>query len=64
MDEQEYDEYDVDDTHAKSRERKLKHRSIDKLMRGNRSVFTIKDTKQKRDKRLWEKARDYKSSDE
>lgn len=46
----EYDEYD-DDLHAKARERKFERRSIDKMMRGNRSVFTIKETKNKRDRR-------------
>lgn len=52
---EEYEEYgydESDDTHAKSRDSKMKHRSIDKMMRGNRSVFTIKEARQKRDKHL------------
>jgi hypothetical protein len=44
------DEEFIDDLHSKARERKVKRRSIDKIMRGNRSVFTIKETKRKRDK--------------
>lgn len=54
-----YDDFEDDedeamevDLHAKSRDKKMKRRGIDKMMRGNRSVFTIKETKQRRDKRL------------
>lgn len=49
----EYEDYEQD-LHAKARDRKVSRRSIDKMMRGNRSVFTIKDAKQKRDKRIVE----------
>lgn len=53
---QQHDEYEdyEQDLHAKARDRKVSRRSIDKMMRGNRSVFTIKDAKQKRDKRIVE----------
>jgi hypothetical protein len=50
---EEYEDYEQD-AHAKARDRKVSRRSIDKMMRGNRSVFTIKEAKQRRDKRLVE----------
>lgn len=46
------DEPYINDSHAKAREKKLSRRGIDKMMRGNRSVFTIRDTRRKRDRRL------------
>jgi hypothetical protein len=41
-----------DDSHAAAREKKLSRRGIDKMMRGNRSVFTIRDTRRRRDRRM------------
>lgn len=51
FDDQDDDEEVMEDRHSRARERKVKRRSIDKMMRGNRSVFTIKEAKKSRDKR-------------
>lgn len=37
------------DRHAEQRERKADKRNRDKMMRGNRSVFTMQDAQRKRD---------------
>ena len=52
-----YEDYEneyEDDDHARARERKVERRSIDRLMRGNRSVFTMRDASKKRAKRIIE----------
>lgn len=47
---EDYEDYE-DDQHAKARESKVKRRSIDKMMRGNRSVFAMRDAQRKRDEK-------------
>ena len=46
-----YSEYQDNDRHQNSRDKKREKRKDQKAMQGNRSVFVIQETKMRRDRR-------------